>query len=112
MPEWLAPIGLIVPGQLLTEALARHRRTSKAYLYRQLDREGCPISWGIRLFNCNDEQQITILLPNPFLSRTTEKILKQPEWSHLDLWDNLRARWLGLTEPDPIDRSAPRFSHG
>jgi glucosamine--fructose-6-phosphate aminotransferase (isomerizing) len=25
LPEWLAPIGLIVPGQLLTEALARRR---------------------------------------------------------------------------------------
>jgi glucosamine--fructose-6-phosphate aminotransferase (isomerizing) len=24
LPEWLAPLGLIVPGQLLTEALARH----------------------------------------------------------------------------------------
>src|ERR1700722_2116849 len=24
LPEWLAPIGLIVPGQLLTESLARH----------------------------------------------------------------------------------------
>jgi glutamine---fructose-6-phosphate transaminase (isomerizing) len=24
LPEWLAPMGLIVPGQLLTEALARH----------------------------------------------------------------------------------------
>ena len=24
LPEWLAPIGLIVPGQLITEALARH----------------------------------------------------------------------------------------
>ena len=23
LPEWLAPLGLIVPGQLLTEALAR-----------------------------------------------------------------------------------------
>ncbi len=23
LPEWLAPIGLIVPGQLLTEALSR-----------------------------------------------------------------------------------------
>jgi glucosamine--fructose-6-phosphate aminotransferase (isomerizing) len=25
LPEWLAPMGLIVPGQLLTEALARRR---------------------------------------------------------------------------------------
>ena len=23
LPEWLAPVGLVVPGQLLTEALAR-----------------------------------------------------------------------------------------
>ena len=25
LPEWLAPLGLIVPGQLLTEALSRRR---------------------------------------------------------------------------------------
>jgi glucosamine--fructose-6-phosphate aminotransferase (isomerizing) len=25
LPEWLAPIGLLVPGQLLAETLARHR---------------------------------------------------------------------------------------
>ncbi len=24
LPEWLAPIGLVVPGQLLTESLSRH----------------------------------------------------------------------------------------
>lgn len=93
-------------------ALARHRRTARAYLYRQLDRHGAPISWGIRLFNGMGEQQITILLPNPFLSRTTENVLKTPEWSHLALWDALRARWLGLAEPDPFDRSASGFSHG
>ena len=26
LPEWLAPLGLIVPGELLTEALARAAR--------------------------------------------------------------------------------------
>jgi hypothetical protein len=92
--------------------LARHRRTARAEMYRQLDRDGAPVSWGIRLFNGKDEQQITVLLPNPFLSPDNEKVLQKPDWSRLALWDHLRARWLGLAEPDPFDRSAPRFQHG
>jgi hypothetical protein len=67
---------------------------------------------GLRLFNGEDEQQTTILLPNPFLSVDSEKVLKTPDWSRLALWDRIRARWLGLTEPDPFDRSGRRFTHG
>jgi hypothetical protein len=93
-------------------ALARHRRTARAELYRRLDKSGAPVSWGSRLFNGGGEQQVTILLPNPFLSADGEKVLKTPEWSRLSLWDRLRARWLGLTEPDPLDRSGRGFSHG
>ena len=92
-------------------ALARHRRTARAELYRRLDKSGAPVSWGLRLFNGHDEQQITIILPNPFLS-ADDKILKAPDWSRLELWDGLRARWLGATEPDPLDRSGRGFSHG
>jgi hypothetical protein len=94
------------------EALARHRRTARAELYRRLDHSGAPISWGLRLFNGQDEQQTTILLPNPFLSADSEKVLKVPDWSRLALWDRIRARWFGLAEPDPFDRSGHRFSHG
>src|ERR1700746_3728607 len=50
------------------EVLARHRRTGRAELYRRLDKSGAPVSWGLRLFNGEGEQQITVLLPNPFLS--------------------------------------------
>ena len=92
--------------------LARHRRTARAELYRRLDKSGAPVSWGFRLFNGRDEQQATILLPNPFLAPDTDKVLKTPDWSRLDLWDRLRARWLGLTKPDPLDRSGRGFSHG
>jgi hypothetical protein len=99
-------------GRPASEALARHRRTARAEMYRHLDSDGKPISWGIRLFNGKNEQQITILLPNPFLSPRNEKILESPDWSRLALWDRLRARWLGQTEPDPLDRSAHRFRHG
>jgi hypothetical protein len=65
----------------------------------------------LQLFNGADEQQITVLLPNPFLEAKTDRFLKEPDWSRLALWDKLRARWFGLREPDPIDRSASRFRH-
>jgi hypothetical protein len=94
------------------KALARHRRTARAELYRRLDKSGAPVSWGLRLYNGHDEQQATILLPNPFLSPDADKVLETPDWSRLDLWDQLRARWLGMTEPDPFDRSACGFNHG
>ena len=93
-------------------ALAQHRRTARAELYRRLDRKGAPVSWGLRLWNGHDEQQLTVLLPNPFLSPDGEKVLKVPDWSELALWDALRARWLGLAAPDPVDRAGRGFSHG
>lgn len=95
----------------VSAALAHHRRTGRAELYRRLSRTGTPVSWGLRLFNGKDEQQITILLPNPFLHPETDKILKLPDWSRLALWDRLRARWLGLNQPDPFDRSGLGFRH-
>ena len=88
-----------------------HRRTSRAELYRQLNEQGTPNSWGLRLYNGKDEQQLTVFLPNPFL--TPEMALaKEPDWSRLALWDRLRERWLGLTEPDPFDRTGRGFQHG
>lgn len=91
--------------------VARHRRTSRAEIYRRIGRACAPMSWGVQLFNGASEQQITVLLPNPFLHPETDKILKEPDWSRLALWDKLRARWFGLNDPDPIDRSASRFAH-
>ena len=91
--------------------LAHHRRTARAELYRRISRDGTPVSWGLRLLNGKGEQQITVLLPNPFLDRDTDKIRKAPDWSALDLWDRLRAQWLGLNEPDPLDRAGKGFRH-
>jgi len=99
------------PQNPASPALARHRKTSRAELYRRLDRSGAPVSWGLRLFNGEGEQQITVLLPNPFLDQDSDKLLKTPEWGRLALWDSLRARWLGQDEPDPLDRSAKGFRH-
>jgi len=86
------------------DALARHRRTARAELYRELQaRDGTPNTWGLRLFNGADEQQLTVFLPNPFLSDDM-KPLKQPDFNRLALWDHLRQTCLGLP-PDPKDRT-------
>lgn len=91
-------------------ALAAHRRTGRAELYRQLQDDGTPNSWGLRLLNGQDEQQLTVFLPNPFLSGES-KPLPTPDWSRLAMWDHLRKTYLGL-DPDPKDRTGTGFSHG
>jgi hypothetical protein len=91
--------------------LARRRRTARAELYRRMRRSCTPMSWGLRLYNGANEQQITVFLPNPFLDPETDRFLPEPDWSRLALWDALRARWFGLSEPDPADRSATRAAN-
>lgn len=91
--------------------LARHRRTARAELFRRLGPAGAPVSWGLRLFNGAGEQQITVFLPNPFLSPDGERVLKQPDWARLALWDELRARFTGAAGPDPADRACKGFHH-
>jgi hypothetical protein len=94
------------------EALAKHRRCARAELFRRLDRDGAPVSWGLRLFNGAGEQQATVFFPNPLLSADGRRALPEPDWSRLALWDEMRARHLGATRPDPADRKAKAFRHG
>ena len=89
--------------------LARHRRTARAELYRSLNGDCAPNSWGLRLLNGKDEQQLTVFLPNPYIA-DDHKVRREPDWSRLALWDDLRRRYLGL-EPDDRDRTAKGFSH-
>lgn len=87
--------------------LAVHRRTSRAELYRRLNGTCVPQSWGLRLFNGENEQQMTIFLPNPFLTNEM-KVTRHPDWSKLELWDHLRKKYLDL-EPDEKDRQNKKF---
>lgn len=90
--------------------LAQIRRTSRAELYRRLNPDDTVGGWGLQLFNGRNENQLTIFLPNPFLSDDM-RFLKEPDWSRLALWDYLRAAYLGL-EPDLRDRSGKTMFHG
>jgi hypothetical protein len=93
------------------QALAEHRRCARAEFFRRLDRAGTPSSWGLRLWNGHGEQQATIAFPNPFLSADGTKALKEPDWSRLALWDEMRLRYVGIPGPDPVDRSGTGFRH-
>ena len=97
-----------MPGHPVSSGLAIHRRTARAEFYRVLH-DGAPTSWGLRLFNGASEQQLTVILPNPFLTPDEGRPC-EPVWERLALWDHLRARYLGL-ESDPRDRLGKRFVH-
>jgi len=90
--------------------IGKHRRTGRAELYRRLNPDSQPTSWGFRMFNGAGEQQVTVLLPNPHLDED-QNFVDRPDWSRLYLWDRLTSKYLGRPE-DPIDRTAPRFFHG
>ena len=90
--------------------VARVRRTARAEMYRRLNPEGQPTSWGFRLFNGAGQQQITVLLPNPHLDEH-QNYVEKPDWERLYLWDRLRQKYLSQGS-DLVDRSAPKFFHG
>jgi hypothetical protein len=96
------------PERPVEPGLARRRRCAHAELQRQWV-DGAPATWMFRMFNGDGDQMMTVLLPNPFLD-DGDRILDEPDWSRLALWDTLRARYLDLPA-DPVDRSAGRFAH-
>jgi hypothetical protein len=90
-------------------------RASPASALRALNSSASLARWdtellGLRLWNGHGEQQATIVFPNPFLSADGKKVLTPPDWSRLDLWDELRFRYAGVQGPilstDPARASA------
>lgn len=93
-----------------TPELAHERKTGRAELYRLLDREGHPKSWGLRMFNNAGQQQLTVFLPNPFLT-DEQHLAERPDWTRLQAWNQLRQDYLSL-EPDDFDQSGKGFVCG
>ena len=84
------------------------RRTSRAELYRRRNRAACQCRGDC---NCSTARRTADhrAAADPFLDTETDKVLKEPDWSRLALWDKLRARWFGLREPDT--RRSGRKTH-
>lgn len=88
--------------------LRRRRRCAHAELQRQW-RQGAPRTWMFRMFNGDGDQMLTVLLPNPFLD-DDDRPLDRPDWSRLEVWDELRRRYLDLPT-DPADRLGTDLAH-
>lgn len=74
-----------------TPELARQRQASRAAFFRDSRSTGhVPGTWGLRLWNGVGEQMITIFFPNPYLSKDQMRVLPEPEWNRLALWERLR----------------------
>jgi len=85
------------------------RRTSRAEIVRGFDADGAPISWQLRLFNGADTPQLNVFFPNPFLT-DEDRLAERPDWSRLDVWDDIATRYLGRRQArDPLDRSGRGF---
>ena len=89
--------------------LKKIRRTSRAEIVRSFDDNDSPIIWQLRLFNGDDTPQLNIFFPSPFLT-DEDGIADNPDWSRLDVWDDIAMRYLGREQPqDPLDRSGQGF---
>jgi hypothetical protein len=71
----------------------KQRQTSRAAFFHDSRPKGCvPGTWGLRLWNGLGEQMITVFFPNPYLT-DDQHFQKEPEWSRLALWEQLRQRY-------------------
>ena len=81
-------------------ALAKKRQCGRAAFFRTLAAGSCtPGSWGIRMWNGDGEQMLSFFLPSPYLDDRLKR-LREPDWSRLALWHELRQRYLGERPED------------
>ena len=87
--------------QAVHPEVAHRRQCARISFYREFGPKQCsPGSWGIRMWNGNDIQMCSFFLPNPFLDDQQKS--QKPDWSRLDLWNELRRRYLKETVSQPV----------
>jgi hypothetical protein len=75
---------------------ARLRRTARAEFYRSLNKHDQPVSWGLRLYNHEGGQQMTVLLPNPLVTHD------QPVSWGLRLYNHEGGQQMTVLLPNPL----------
>jgi hypothetical protein len=98
------------PKDPTPEALKARRRPSKAEIFRRLDKDGAPLSWGFEMKNGADEPMISIFFASPFLS-AGDKLTKEPLWERLKMWRDISQRYLGR-EPEDFDATGKGYGGG
>lgn len=88
------------------EALVARRRPGRAEIFRSLDPQGHPRSWGFRMENGAGEPMLHLFFPNPFIT-PDDRLAEAPDWDRLATWDHVRRTYLGIE-----DGAADRLSRG
>jgi (2Fe-2S) ferredoxin len=98
------------PNRNNSQVIRQARQVSRAALYRQLDAQGKPQSWGIQFWNGVGDKMMTIFLPNPFLGEGEDFLPEhQPDLAKLAVYENLRQIYVLGTidipyETNPLNR--------
>jgi hypothetical protein len=98
------------PRDPTPEALRQRRKPSKAWIFRRLDKNGAPLSWGFEMQNGAGEPMVSIFFASPFLM-AGDKVLKKPQWERLAMWRDISSRYLGRP-PEAFDESGRGFAGG
>jgi hypothetical protein len=76
--------------------VVKQRQPSRAAFFHESRTTGhVRGTWGLRLWNGLGEQMITVFFPNPYLT-DEQQIQKEPDWSRLELWEQLRQQYARL----------------
>lgn len=89
--------------------LIAHRRPSKVWLARGLDRHGHPVTWSLHVENGHGESTLSIYFPNPFLT-DEDGLAESPDWSRLAVWHHVLSTYAGH-QPDGRDMLGKGFGH-
>lgn len=82
------------------------RLVSRAALYRRLNPEGEPRSWGIQFWNGAGVKMMTFFLPNPFVGDNEDLLSeRKPNLEKLKLYEELRETYILGTKELPYDRN-------
>ena len=98
------------PKDPTADALKARRRPSRAEIFRRLDKDGAPLSWGFEMHNGAGEPMISIFFASPFLL-AGDKLTPEPMWERLAMWRDISKRYLGR-EPEAFDETGKGFSGG
>jgi hypothetical protein len=93
-----------------SDALKARRRPSRAEIFRRLDKDGAPLSWGFEMYNGAGEPMISIYFASPFIL-AGDKLTDEPMWERLTMWRDISKRYLGR-EPEPFDQTGKGFRGG
>ncbi|MDB9312295.1 hypothetical protein PN462_04200 [Spirulina sp. CS-785/01] len=83
--------------------LRKQRLVTRGALYRRLNRQGKPTSWGIQFWNGDGEKMMTFFLPNPYLGEDEDLLPEgKPQWKKLGLYETLREIYVLGNQPIPF----------